>query len=138
MAWHTLLQKGLPFRSFASTAKAIGQTENSFANLIAITPQTLAARKKARRLNAVESDLVYAIARAFVKLAGARGMTGAAAWLTSPALELKQAIPVQLARTRLGTEYVMGAIERERTALIAKQKHQSNTKGTQDKDEEEY
>ena len=120
-AWHALIQEGLSVRSLASAAKALGLTEKSFAALLEINPRTLAARKKAKRLSAHESDLVYAIARAYVKLAGVRGADAAAAWMKAPSPELKGAIPLEFIRSRIGTEYVTTVIDRERAVHFAKQ-----------------
>lgn len=120
IAWHALILEGLPYRSLGSTAKAFGASEKVLAALLGLAPRTLAARKRVKRMTAQESDFLYALSRAFVRLAVVRGAQGAAGFLLNAQPELKGAIPAELLRTRLGTEYVMNLIERERAAWAAK------------------
>ena len=118
-AWHRLLLAGLPYRCLVSTAKTLGVKEAVLALHIGLTPRTQAARKKAKRLTAAESDLVYALARAYVRAASFMGPDKAAAWLMSDVEILKGIKPFDFIRSRLGTEYVMTLLERLRPATQA-------------------
>jgi putative toxin-antitoxin system antitoxin component (TIGR02293 family) len=113
-AWHSLLQAGLPFRSLGTLSKTLHLKESALAELLSLNSRALGARKKAKRFQAQESDLMYALARAYVRLAGFKGTEAAIAWLMGPSELLKGLRPVEFIRSRLGTEYVMTAIERER------------------------
>ena len=115
-AWHHLLLQGLPYASLRSAAKALGMKEPELAAHLGLKGAQLAARKKARRLHAAEADLLYAIAIAFVRLAAFMGINDARAWLLSECEMLKGERPVDMLRTRLGTEYVTTAIDRMRPA----------------------
>lgn len=116
MAWHNLLLQGLPYASLRATAKTLGMKEQALAAHVGLKGVQLAARKRARRLQAPESDLIYAIALAFVRLAAFKDTKDTRAWLLTECEMLKGACPVDLLRTRLGTEYVMTAIDRMRPA----------------------
>jgi putative toxin-antitoxin system antitoxin component (TIGR02293 family) len=113
-AWHALLQEGLPYRSLGALAKTLQVKEAALAELFGLTGRTLAARKKAKRFQASESDVIYALARAYVRLASFKGASGAVAWLMNPVDGLKGMRPVDYVQSRIGTEYVSAAIEKER------------------------
>jgi putative toxin-antitoxin system antitoxin component (TIGR02293 family) len=113
-AWHALLQTGLPYRSLSALAKALHLKEAALAQLLDLNGRILAARKKAKRFHPGESDLMYALARAYVRLAGFKGTEAAAQWLLNPVALLKDMRPVDFIRSRIGTEYVMKAIEQLR------------------------
>jgi putative toxin-antitoxin system antitoxin component (TIGR02293 family) len=113
-AWHALLQEGLPYRSLGTLAKALQMKDAALAELLGLTGRTLAARKKAKRFQAAESDVIYALARAFVRLTSFKGAAGAVAWLLNPVDLLKGMRPVDYVQSRIGTEYVTAAIEKER------------------------
>lgn len=115
-AWHHLLLQGLPYASLRSVAKALRMKEPDMATYLGLKGPQLAARKKARRLQLAESDVLYAIAIAFVKLASFKSVEEARDWLLTENESLKNARPLDLLRTRLGTEYVNTAINRMRPA----------------------
>lgn len=116
IAWHELLLRGLPYKSLRSAAKTLGLKESELAAHLGLKGSQLAARKRARRLNAPESDLLHAIALAYVRLAGFKGSAEAREWLLKPCDMLRNTRPIDLLRTRLGTEYVSTAIARIRPA----------------------
>ena len=115
-AWHHLLLQGLPYGSLRSVAKTLGMKEAELAAHLGLKGSQLAARKRARRLQAAESNTLYVMALAYVKLAGFKSPEEARAWMTSPCEALKGARPIDFLRTRIGAEYVMIAIDRMRPA----------------------
>ena len=118
LEWHKELIKGLPYKSLPALAKTLKVAEKELAALLGLSARTMAARKKARRLNLAESDLIYAIARAYVRLASYKSIEEARSWLLSKLETLKGNIPVDLLQTRLGTDYVMSTIDRERAVIV--------------------
>lgn len=118
LGWHKEIKTGLPYRSLLSVAKTLKLSEKDFIQLLGMTPRTAAARKKAKRLGGAESDLIYAVARAYVRLSSFKPIEDARSWLLAPVEALKGSVPVELLQTRLGTEYVMSTIDRERSAVI--------------------
>ena len=83
LGWHHELRRGLPYRSLLSVAKALKLSEKDMLKAMDISPRVAAARKKAKRLNCAESDLLYAIARAYVRLASFKPLQEATQWLVS-------------------------------------------------------
>lgn len=134
-AWHELLLEGLPYSSLRSTAKVLGMKEPELVAHLGLKSAQAAARKRARRLHAPESDVLYAIALAYVRLAGFMEPVKAREWLKSPNEALKGYRPIDLLRTRLGTEYVMTAIERIRPAPILASKVEDPSEGDDPEDE---
>ncbi|HVW01110.1 MAG TPA: antitoxin Xre/MbcA/ParS toxin-binding domain-containing protein [Planctomycetaceae bacterium] len=107
LAWHALLETGLPLISLRAVAKAIGVTEKYLANFLGIELDKIEASS---RLGQVESDLLFAIARAYTRAATRLGTDEAGVWLITPSKALGDRAPIEALRTRIGTEYVSGLI----------------------------
>lgn len=128
--WHELILTGLPYSSLKATAKELGIKEVELAVYLGLKGAQLGARKRSKRLTAAESDVLYAIALAYVQLAGFKGTAGAKAWLFANVPELKNIPPMEWLRTRIGNDYVNVAITRMRPPMTFK-------KAVEEEDEDE-
>ena len=107
LAWHTLIEAGLSMMSLCTVAKAIGVSEKFLANFLEVD---LEGHKAGDALGARESDLLFAVARAYTRAATRVGTEQAGIWLVTPQRELGDRAPLDTLRTRMGTEYVSGLI----------------------------
>ena len=135
--WHELLQAGLPFKSLRAVARSLKMKEADLAAELGLNARVLAARKKAKRLAPAESDLLHAIAGAYVTLANIKGTDEAAAWLKAPAEVLKGQVPLEFLKTRIGTGYVTTAIERMRPPLRLELPREEQQESADDEAEED-
>lgn len=116
LAWHALIEAGLPPASVRTVAKAIGVSDKYLENFLGVSLEaggTLGAR---------ESDLLFAVARAYTRAATHLGTEQAGLWLVTPQTALGDRAPIDALRTRVGTEYVSGLINQlgqQRQAGIA-------------------
>ncbi len=107
LAWHALIEAGLPPASLRTVAKAIGVSDKYLANFLGVDPDALEASDT---LGARESDLLFAVARAYTRAATHLGTEQAGLWLVTPQTALGDRAPIDALRTRMGTEYVSGLI----------------------------
>ena len=107
LAWHALIESGLPTMSLYTVAKAIGVTDKYLANFLEIDLKALKGKEALRR---IESDLLFAVARAYTRAATRMGTEQAGVWLVTPQAALGDRAPIDALRTRMGTEYVSGLI----------------------------
>ena len=107
LAWHSLIEEGLATMSLCTVAKAIGVSEKFLANFLEVD---LEGVKAGAILGARESDLLFAVARAYTRAATRIGTEQAGIWLVTPQRELGDRTPLDTLRTRMGTEYVSGLI----------------------------
>lgn len=107
LAWHALIESGLPTMSLYTVAKAIGVTDKYLANFLEIDLKALKGKETLRR---IESDLLFAVARAYTRAATRMGTEQAGVWLVTPQAVLGDRAPIDALRTRMGTEYVSGLI----------------------------
>lgn len=109
------LEVGIETTVFEEGAVALGLTEGQLADLLRITPSTLARRKRAGRLTFDESERLYRIVRLAQRAAEVLGGVDAArVWLQAPKLGLGGATPLTHARTEPGArdvEDLLGRIE---------------------------
>ena len=107
LAWHSLIEAGLATMSLCTVAKAIGVSEKFLANFLEVD---LDGVKAGATLGARESDLLFAVARAYTRAATRIGTEQAGIWLVTPQRQLGDRAPLDTLRTRMGTEYVSGLI----------------------------
>ena len=107
LAWHALIESGLPMMSLYTVAKAIGVTDKYLANFLELDSKAL---KSKETLGRIESDLIFAVARAYTRAATRLGTEQAGVWLVTPQAALGGLAPIDALRTRMGTEYVSGLI----------------------------
>lgn len=107
LAWHALIESGLPTMSLYTVAKAIGVTDKYLANFLEVNLKGLQDRET---LGRIESDLLFAVARAYTRAATRLGTEPAGVWLVTPQTALGERAPIDALRTRMGTEYVSGLI----------------------------
>lgn len=107
LAWHSLIEEGLATMSLCTVAKAIGVSEKFLANFLEVD---LEGVKAGAILGARESDLLFAVARAYTRAATRIGTEQAGIWLVTPQRQLGDRAPLDTLRTRMGTEYVSGLI----------------------------
>ena len=107
LAWLALIEAGLPRTSLRAVAKAIGVSDKYLANFLGVDFEALEAGDA---LGARESDLLFAVARAYTRAATHLGTEQAGLWLVTPQSSLGDRAPIDALRTRMGTEYVSGLI----------------------------
>jgi putative toxin-antitoxin system antitoxin component (TIGR02293 family) len=116
LAWHGLILEGLPYEGVVNLAHVLEVKEADVANWLGLTAAARKQRKTAKRLSAVESDQLYRLARAWRALmVPLSDEKETALWLRTARPELRDAIPMTLLETTLGTEFVMTAIGRVAT-----------------------
>lgn len=110
LGWHLCISQGVPAIALKNTAKLLGVTEKTIAEMVLHT--TALPRKG--ELSREASDFAYRFAQAWALLVSQKGVTPARAadWLKSPQPALKDHIPLMLLRTNQGQGYAMTAIER--------------------------
>lgn len=107
LSWHALIESGLPTMSLYTVAKAIGVTDKYLANFLKLDINGL---RGTDTLGRIESDLLFAVARAYTRAATRLGTEQAGVWLVTPQAALGDRAPINALRTRMGTEYVSGLI----------------------------
>lgn len=109
------IRNGLSMRLFFSLQKELGLSADRLAGYLAISRSTLARRKKAGRLDMLESDRLVRFARLFEQSREVLGdRERARDWLSTPAPSLGFATPLAYAETELGArevEALLGRIE---------------------------
>jgi putative toxin-antitoxin system antitoxin component (TIGR02293 family) len=109
--WPDLVQeveRGLPWKSFERFVENIGLRASDIAELIPLPARTLARRKREGRLQPDESERLLRLARIFARaLELFDGDHDAASeWLTTRKIALRDAVPLELARTEIGASEV--------------------------------
>lgn len=106
--------KGFSYRTLERLQKNLDLPLSELAELVLISPRTLARRKQEGKLLPEESDRLLRISRVFAKaLELFEGDAPAAgAWLEQKQPALGGAVPLTLARTELGSREVELLIER--------------------------
>ncbi len=108
------VEKGFPYRTLERFQKNIDLPMQKLAELVLISPRTLARRRQEGRLLPEESDRLLRIARVFAKALELFDGDAAAAgaWLEQKQRALGGGIPLALARTEIGSREVELLIER--------------------------
>jgi uncharacterized protein (DUF2384 family) len=107
LGWHERIEAGLPAASLYTVAKAIRVTDKYLANFLGVD---LDALQNDGALGRIESDLLFAVARAYTRAATKMGVVRAGVWLATEQEALGGRAPIDALRTRIGTEYVSGLI----------------------------
>jgi putative toxin-antitoxin system antitoxin component (TIGR02293 family) len=110
------IEAGLPFRTFVKLQKAMDLPQNELAAVVQIRPRTLARRKTEGRLRPDESDRLLRISRIFdIAVELFEGDLGSARkWLTTPQRALQDKMPLEFAKSEVGSrevENLMGRLE---------------------------
>ncbi len=111
----TLITEGLPAVLARELAARLGVTMEDLAALLRLTPRTLQWRLEEGRLELVESERLWELARLFFRAADVLESEAAAVnWFKSPIQALGWATPLSFARTAIGLrelENILGRIE---------------------------
>jgi len=115
------VEKGLSFRAFERMQANLGMPAQRLAELVDISPRTLARRRERGLLDAAQSDRLL---RASRLLGGAIELfegddEAARNWLRTPQRGLGGEIPLDLARTELGAREVERLIGRLEHGVFA-------------------
>jgi len=109
------LESGLPMMEFESLQELLGLSMETLGEYLSMSRSTLMRRKKAGRLDALESDRLLRYARIYGRSLQVFGDAGAAlAWLSEPARALGFRSPLTFAKTEFGArevENLLGRLE---------------------------
>ena len=109
------VRHGLEFTEFRALQDLLGLTEERLGGLLRLSRATLHRRKKAGRLDQVESDRLVRYARLANQASAALGgMEYAKSWLASPAVAFSGECPLDFADTEIGArevEALLGRLE---------------------------
>ena len=107
------VRRGLPWGAFESLGSALAMSQGELAAMLHIPPRTLSRRKGAGRLEAMESDRLFRLARVFVHTVDVFGsLVGARRWLDSENRALGGRRPMDLLDTDAGVREVDDALGR--------------------------
>lgn len=108
------VERGLPFKALEHFSRAVPLTMAQVLDLVQIAPRTLARRKSEGRLAPDESDRLLRSARLLARTIELFGgdARSAAGWLQAPQLAFGGAVPLDVARTELGSREVEILVER--------------------------
>ena len=118
------VETGFSLAALDRVRRHVGLDEAELAALIGSSPRTLARRKKAGRLESVESDRLYRIARLFERAVDVFGGDRLAAdearlWLRTPQWGLGDRTPLHYARTETGAREVEALLNRIDYGVLA-------------------
>ena len=110
------IQAGLPIKRLDEFQRRSGLPWNSLSRVLRLPPRTLARRRKAGRLSAVESDRLVRIAQLFEQATSLLqgDARSAAAWFQGPCRGLGGQSPLTAAETEFGAaevEQLLGRLE---------------------------
>jgi putative toxin-antitoxin system antitoxin component (TIGR02293 family) len=109
------IKQGLPYRSFESLQERLRLSVAEAATVLHMPARTMARRRQARKLDPVESDRLYRIARVAGQAVSVFGTEDkATTWLQRPNRALDGERPIRLLDTDIGArqvEDVLGRIE---------------------------
>ena len=98
---------GLPTQVLEDLQRDLHLTNREMADLVLVSPRTLARRKRETRLSPGESDRIYRLRRLFALAVRVLGDAGEARqWMKEPNFALGEKTPLELARTAPGAELV--------------------------------
>ncbi|HVR44796.1 MAG TPA: antitoxin Xre-like helix-turn-helix domain-containing protein [Thermoanaerobaculia bacterium] len=108
------VEKGFSYRTLERLQKNLDLPMHELAELVLISPRTLARRKQEGKLLPEESDRLLRIARVFGRALELfdGDASGAGEWLEAKQPALGGGVPLALARTELGSREVELLIER--------------------------
>ena len=109
------IKNGLPFRSLESVRERLRLSVPEAAAVLHMPTRTMARRRQSRKLDPVESDRLYRIARvAAYAVSVFADEDKATTWLQRPNRSLKGELPIRLLDTDVGArqvEDILGRIE---------------------------
>ena len=109
------IKQGLPFRSLESVRERLRLSVPEAATVLHMPIRTMARRRHTRKLDPVESDRLYRIARVAAEAVSVFGAEDiATTWLQRPNRALNGELPIRLLDTDVGArqvEDVLGRIE---------------------------
>ena len=110
------IERGLSYAALERLQRNIDLSLRDLAELVRISPRTLARRKDKGRLDPDESDRLLRVARIFAKALGLfeGEFQAARGWLFAPQPALDGAAPIAFARTEVGArevEQLIGRLE---------------------------
>jgi putative toxin-antitoxin system antitoxin component (TIGR02293 family) len=101
------VRRGLPFSAFDALLKAVALPQRELALVLGIPDRTIARRREAKQLTAVESDRLYRVARTVAHTVSVLGtIEKARTWLTRPNRALGDEPPLALLDTDIGARQV--------------------------------
>jgi putative toxin-antitoxin system antitoxin component (TIGR02293 family) len=109
------IKQGLPFRSLESVRERLRLSVPEAATVLHMPTRTMARRRQTRKLDPVESDRLYRIARVAAHAVAVFGAEDkATTWLQRPNRALNGELPIRLLDTDIGARHVediLGRIE---------------------------
>ena len=109
------IKQGLPYRSLESLRERLRLSVPETANVLHMPARTMARRRQSRKLDPVESDRLYRIARVAGQAVSVFGTEEkATTWLQRPNRALGGELPIRLLDTDVGArqvEDILGRIE---------------------------
>jgi putative toxin-antitoxin system antitoxin component (TIGR02293 family) len=108
------IERGLPFQAIERLHRSVGLEVEEIARLVQIPRRTLTRRRQEGRFLPVESDRLVAAARLLGKTLDLfEGNPDAAKrWLLAPQTALGGAVPLEIAKTKVGAREVETVIDR--------------------------
>src|SRR6478752_6805915 len=112
--WVACISRGLPAASALAFKEALGLTNEELASVLGVSPRTVARLDPGKsHLDPVSGDRLVRSARLYAIAAEVlEGAPAAARWLKSPQRALGGAVPLELARTDVGTRAVEALLGR--------------------------
>ncbi|GMQ83113.1 MAG: hypothetical protein BMS9Abin05_2594 [Rhodothermia bacterium] len=109
------IREGLPFLAVELLQKKLRIARSRLADILTISPRTLARRESRMRLTTDESDRLYRVARLFeIAESTLDGTENAEQWMKEENISLGGALPLEMAKTEPGSrlvEQILGRIE---------------------------
>ena len=109
------INRGIPFQALIAMTTRFGLDLTRMGRILHVPSRTMARRKLRHRFSAQESDRIVRVARIVSYATEVFGTHGkASTWLTRPNRALRQAAPLDLLDTDVGTrevETILGRIE---------------------------
>jgi putative toxin-antitoxin system antitoxin component (TIGR02293 family) len=109
------IKQGLPYRSLESLRHRLRLSVPEAANVLQMPARTMARRRQSRKLDPVESDRLYRVARVAGQAVSVLGTEEkATTWLQRPNRALGGELPIRLLDTDVGArqvEDILGRIE---------------------------
>jgi len=118
---HALIKHGMPIRIADNLKSLLSLGDNDLAQILGITSKTLQRKRKARAaLTPVESDRLYRVQAIFalaVKVLGSP--EDAKEWLSTPQIDLRDRMPLELLTTSAGASLVEEVLNRMEYGILA-------------------
>jgi putative toxin-antitoxin system antitoxin component (TIGR02293 family) len=114
------IKEGLPFRSLESLRERLGLSVPETADVLHMPARTMARRRLARKLDPVESDRLYRVARVAGHAVSVFGTEDkATTWLQRPNRALGNERPIRLLDTDVGARQVEDVLGRIAHGIVA-------------------